>query len=127
MTKATVVLAKGEGFISDETLRKLAAKSNTTGYLAEMGFPKVPVGVHGAEFAEYYSRINPQRVCAKITNIRRGDDGESVIADVEAYGAMGKSLKKRIEGDRADTLLFGVRALINHNKKDIVTFDLIKF
>lgn len=127
MTKATTILAKGEGYVTDDTLRKIMEKSNTTGYLAEMGFPKIPTGANIQQQQELYQRINHQRICAKITNIRRGDDGESIIADVEDYGPMGKSIKKRIDGGRVDSLTFSIRGLYRNGGREIVTFDLTGF
>lgn len=127
MAKATVVLARGEGYIPDAALQKLIDKSNTTGFLAEMGMPKLIPGASQQEVLDQYNRINHQRVCAKITNIRRSEDGESIIGDVEPYGQMDKVVKKRINGDQAETLHFSIRSITRNMKKEVVTFDLTKF
>jgi hypothetical protein len=126
MKKATVTLAKGEGYVSDETLRKLTEKSNTVGFLAELGIPKLIAGASQQEVNDQYSRINHHRICAKITNIRRSDDGESIVGDVEPCGPMDKVIKKSLARD-GDNLGFSIRSIHKQMKKEIVTFDLTKF
>ncbi|MCY1285624.1 hypothetical protein D9M68_18120 [compost metagenome] len=126
MKKTTVVLAQGEGYVSDETLRKLVEKSNSTGYLAELGMPKLIPGASPQEVMDQYNRINHQRVCAKITNIRRSEDGMSVVGDVEPYGPMEKVVKKSLQSG-GENLGFSIRSIQKNMKKEIVTYDLTKF
>jgi hypothetical protein len=126
MQKTSVVLAKGEGFIGDEALRKLVEKSNSEGFLCEMGIPKLITGASAQEVRDQYSRINQNRVCAKITNLRRSDDGVHVVGDVVATGPMGKVVKQLLSSN-PDQLGFSIRSLQKDMKKEIVTFDLTKF
>jgi len=124
--KATVTIISGEN-IGDATLDKLIAKSNSIGYLAEFGVPKLLPNASPQEVIEQRSRINHQRICAKLTNIRRSDDGQSVVADVEPYGPMAKSVKARIEKNMEQSLKFSIRSITKNMKREIITFDLTGF
>ncbi|QTH80213.1 putative prohead core protein protease [Pseudomonas phage pPa_SNUABM_DT01] len=126
MKEAVLKLGVGQIQISDETLEKLKAKADKGQLLSEFGAPRLPEGVGGAEKADRYRTILPSRVCAQITNLHRGDDG-NVYGTVKPHGPMAKVLKQAMEGGNAEALQFGVRVVTRASVSEAITYDLVKF
>jgi len=113
--------------ISDKTLAELNHRAHTGGLKCEFGVPKVYDGASPQERADRYKVVLPERVCAEISNVARGEDGVSIIATITPKGPMSKIVKQAIRSGRGPELGFSVRAITTGEKVQVVTYDLVKF
>ncbi|MNZ16787.1 hypothetical protein D3C78_337670 [compost metagenome] len=126
MKEAKVKLGVGQIQITDDTLAKLKAKADGAGLFCEFGVPRLPEGVGGAEKADRYRSVLPNRVCAQITNIHRGEDG-AVYGTITPHGPQAKVVKQALDAGREEKLGFSVRVVTRASVSEAITYDLVKF
>lgn len=126
MKEAEVKLGIGQQHITDETLKKLQIKALNDELLCEFGAPRLVPSISQQERADRYRMVLPDRVCAKITTLRRGEDGH-VYGTVVPYGPHAQPVKRRLEGNQPDQLAFGARIVTKASTSDVITYDLVKF
>jgi hypothetical protein len=126
MKEAEVRLGIGQQTITDGTLAKLQAKAEDDMLYCEFGAPRFVRDVPAQEKADRYRAILGDRVCAKITSIRRGDDGH-IYGTVVPFGPHAQPVQRRIESGQPDQLLFGARIVTKASVAEVITYDLVKF
>jgi len=128
MKQAEVKLGIGQQQITDETLKKLQVKALNDELLCEFGAPRLVKSVTTTQQqrADRYRAILPDRVCAKITSIRRGEDG-NIYGTIVPHGPQSQPVKKRLDCDQAEELAFGARIVTKASIADVITYDLVKF
>lgn len=126
MKQAEIKLGIGQQTITDETLAKLQDKAAKDQLHCEFGAPRFMGGVPAQEKADRYRAILQDRVCAKITSLRRGDDGH-IYGMVVPSGPHAQPVQRRIEAGQPDQLLFGARIVTKASVAEVITYDLVKF
>jgi hypothetical protein len=120
-------LGTGDVYIGEDALKKLKDKADNGDMLVEFGYPKVPDTAGPKSRMDRYSHIDKTNVCAKITEVFRGADG-NVYGTVMPLGPKSKILKQLMNRGDTERLQFGVRALSGIGQEpQIVTFDLTHF
>lgn len=126
MTTVRIKLGVGIREVSDTTLAKLKVRADDGILLAEFGVPRLYDGASMREKIERYAKVLLDRVCARITNIERGEDG-FIYGDVEAHGPLSRIVSQTIDSGRGENLIFSIRVISRGAEKEAITYDLVKF
>ncbi len=126
MSTVRIKLGLGNREISDSTFIKLKERAEAGTLLSEFGVPRLYDGASMREKIDRYAKILPERVCARITAIERGDDG-SIYGDVEAHGPQSRIVAQTIDSGRGENLIFSIRVISRGAEKEAITYDLVKF